>query len=137
MLRVAHGKLVTHGGNQSSVGVLEIPTLAELRSQASMGGQVSTMDIVIRRRTQTACEPESRGTLFQVASKSNLLEMVSQHVTPEHGVARYEGDPTQGPACAIAVSAGTIYRTTSFRFAAGPDRCPNCQIDCLADLALP
>jgi hypothetical protein len=31
-------------------------------------------------------------------------------VTPEHGVARYAGDPTQGPACAIAAGAATVYR---------------------------
>lgn len=31
-------------------------------------------------------------------------------MTPEHGVTRYERDPTQGPAYAIAAGAGTIYR---------------------------
>ncbi len=42
------------------------------------------------------------GSLFQVASQFNLLEMVSPNVTPEQGVGRYENDRTQGPACAIA-----------------------------------
>jgi hypothetical protein len=50
------------------------------------------------------------GALFQVASQFNLLEMVSPAVTPEDGVTRYEHDRTQGPACAIAAGAATIYR---------------------------
>jgi len=49
------------------------------------------------------------GAIFQVASQFNLLEMVSDNVTPEQGVTRYERDATQGPACAIAAGAGTIY----------------------------
>ncbi len=54
--------------------------------------------------------PEYAGALFQVASQFNLLEMTSQHVRPEDGVTRYQHDRTQGPACAIAAGAGTIYR---------------------------
>jgi hypothetical protein len=45
-----------------------------------------------------------------VASQFNLLEMVSPEVTPEQGVTRYQHDRTQGPACAIAAGAATIYR---------------------------
>lgn len=44
------------------------------------------------------------------ASQLNLLEMVSPAITPERGVGIYEHDYTQGPACAIAAGAGTIYR---------------------------
>ncbi|MBC7623381.1 MAG: hypothetical protein H7232_08350, partial [Aeromicrobium sp.] len=40
----------------------------------------------------------------------NLLEMTGPGVTPEQGVTRYRCDPTQGPACAIAAGAATIYR---------------------------
>lgn len=36
--------------------------------------------------------------------------MVGPEVTPEHGVTRYQHDRTQGPACAIAAGAATIYR---------------------------
>ena len=36
--------------------------------------------------------------------------MVSPDVTPEDGVTRYQDDRTQGPACAIAAGAATIYR---------------------------
>jgi hypothetical protein len=55
-------------------------------------------------------DPELQGALFQVASQFNLLEMTSPSVRPEDGVARYAGDPTQGPAGAIAAGAATIYR---------------------------
>jgi hypothetical protein len=48
--------------------------------------------------------------LFQVASQFNALEMVAPNITPEDGVTRYQHDRTQGPACAIAAGAATIYR---------------------------
>jgi hypothetical protein len=55
-------------------------------------------------------QTDHAGALFQVASQFNLLEMVSPAVTPEDGVTRYQHDRTQGPACAMATGAGTIYR---------------------------
>src|SRR5271168_4637451 len=36
--------------------------------------------------------------------------MTGPSVTPEDGVTRYQHDHTQGPACAIAAGAATIYR---------------------------
>ena len=54
--------------------------------------------------------PENAGALFQVASQFNMLEMTGPEVTPEHGVTIYQYDGTQGPACAIAAGAATIYR---------------------------
>jgi len=54
--------------------------------------------------------PENAGALFRWLSQFNLLEMVSPDVTPEHGVTRYQSDPTQRPACAIAAGTATIYR---------------------------
>ena len=69
--------------------------------------------------------PENDGALFQVASQFNLLEMTAPSITPEHGVARYQLDRTQGPACAIAAGAATIYRNY---FAQTPER----QLDALA-----
>jgi len=53
--------------------------------------------------------PEFEGALFQVASQFNL-EMVSPGISPEDGVTRYQHDATQGPACAIAAGAATVYR---------------------------
>ena len=55
--------------------------------------------------------PEYAGALFQVASQFNALEMTGPNVTPEDGVTRYQHRPDlQGPACAIAAGAATIYR---------------------------
>jgi hypothetical protein len=50
------------------------------------------------------------GAVFQVASQFNCLEMTGPHVTPAHGVTRYALDKTQGPRCAIACPAATVYR---------------------------
>ena len=55
-------------------------------------------------------DPELEGALFQVASQFNLLEMSAPDLTPEDGVTRYASDRTQGPACAVAAGAATIYR---------------------------
>jgi hypothetical protein len=32
------------------------------------------------------------------------------HTVPEDGVTAYAADPTQGPACALACAAGSVYR---------------------------
>ena len=69
-----------------------------------------------------------------MASQFNLLEMVGPDVTPEMGVGRYENDPTQGPACAIAAGAGTIYRNYFAVVNGQVGQSSHNQIDCLADL---
>jgi hypothetical protein len=69
-----------------------------------------------------------------VASQFNLLEMVSPDVTPEHGVGIYENDHTQGPSCAIAAGAGTIYRNYFAPVNGQIGQSASNQIDCLADL---
>jgi hypothetical protein len=53
---------------------------------------------------------ENNGTLFQVASQFNMLEMLNPHVTKYDGVTGYMFDNTQGPACAMSCGAATIYR---------------------------
>jgi hypothetical protein len=58
-------------------------------------------------------EPEFAGAFFQVASQFILLEMTSRRITPEDGVTRYAYDHTQGPSCAIAAGAATLYRNYS------------------------
>lgn len=112
LLSVDGNELVSSvNGARYGVGTLRIPTLVELRA---------TVAIPDRGRTSVTCtvgdvgamhgEPEFEGALFQVASQFNLLEMSHYTVTPEDGVTRYAHDHTQGPACAIAAGAGTIYR---------------------------
>jgi hypothetical protein len=78
--------------------------------------------------------PENAGALFQVASQFNLLEMVSPTVTPEHGVTRYQYDRTQGPACAIAAGAATIYRNYFAPVGGSNGQTTERQLDGLADL---
>ena len=60
--------------------------------------------------------------------------MVSPNVTPERGVGIYEHDRTQGPACAIAAGAGTIYRNYFAIVNGQTGQSANNQIDCLADI---
>jgi uncharacterized membrane protein YdjX (TVP38/TMEM64 family) len=93
------------------IGTLEVPTLAELRSRIEIPtGQRNTVRCVTGEARSMHADPELEGALFQVASQFNLLEMAGPSVTPEDGVTRYSSDHTQGPACAIAAGAATIYR---------------------------
>eukprot|EP00961_Rhodomonas_salina_P010228 137530-Rhodomonas_salina.1 len=48
--------------------------------------------------------------VFQVASQFNCLEMVDPKEKPEYGVTQYCLDHTQGPACAMACPAATVFR---------------------------
>ena len=95
------------------IGELTTPSLAELRALVQSGsagrGQLKVGKVAGDVRKMHSA-PENAGALFQVASQFNLLEMVDPSVTPEQGVARYEFDRTQGPACAIAAGAATVYR---------------------------
>lgn len=95
------------------VGRFEMISLATLRERAarvSSPGRPDSVDIVVGDVQAFHHETAGHGALFQVASQFNCLEMVSPQVTPEEGVTRYAGDATQGPACAMAAGAATIYR---------------------------
>jgi hypothetical protein len=100
-------------GKAYSIGAFEMASLADLRERvaASTGAtgkpRVSIAQGDVRKMHQA---PEYTGALFQVASQFNALEMVGPSVRPEDGVTRYEHDRTQGPACAIAAGAATIFR---------------------------
>ena len=78
--------------------------------------------------------PTNAGALFQVASQFNTLEMVGPSITPEQGIDRYEHDLTQGPACAIACGAGTIYRNYLVPLNGRTGQSEHNQINCLSDL---
>ncbi|OBJ70971.1 hypothetical protein [Mycobacterium sp. 1274756.6] len=98
-------------GARYGIGELTLPTLAELRARVDPTGRSrSTVSAVAGDARAMHSEPELAGALFQVASQFNVLEMVSPGVTPEQGVTGYAGDHTQGPACALAAGAATIYR---------------------------
>jgi hypothetical protein len=124
-------------GKSYGVGTLELVSLETLRQRAEAGGgfpgrlKVSIVQGDVRKMHH---QPENAGALFQVASQFNLLEMMSPGVTPEHGVAGYEKDPTQGPACAIAAGAATIYRNYFAKVGDFDGQTSDRQLDGLVDL---
>jgi len=103
-------------GRTFGVGRFSTPSLGELR-KATEGLEQSpgTLDLPISHEVigdvlSLHALPENEGATFQAASQFNCLEFVSPHVTPEDGVTGYAEDRTQGPSCALAAAAGTVYR---------------------------
>ncbi|MDP6408546.1 MAG: hypothetical protein QF410_09665 [Planctomycetota bacterium] len=139
------GERLTSLANGRSLwcGRLETPPLADLRRRAAAigggaagarRGAASSCEEVVADVRELLADPANAGALFQVASQFNLLEMPNPDVTPEAGVDAYERDPTQGPACAVACGAGTIYRHYLAPIAGGVGQSAGRQIDCLADI---
>ncbi len=118
-------------------GRLETPSLGELRARINstdyQKGTLSVREIVADVR-QLHMNQSNAGALFQVASQFNLLEMTSPYISPEDGVEIYEKDRTQGPACAIAAGAGTIYRNYFASVNGEIGQSLENQIDCLFEL---
>jgi hypothetical protein len=118
-------------------GSLETPSLGELRERVHASrvqtGKTTVREVVadvLRLHT----DETNAGSLFQVASQFNLLEMAHPSFTPENGVGIYENDLTQGPACAVAAGAGTIYRNYFASVNGQIGQSADTQIDCLADM---
>lgn len=101
------------------LGKFEIPSLLELRQRVAKlhppvnvqaGKSKITQQTVRADAYKLHAATEANGAVIQVASQFNLLEMISPNVSPEDGVTRYQHDPTQGPACAMAAGPATIFR---------------------------
>ena len=126
-------------GKEFTCGKLETPSLAELRDRvrscAHAAGRISVQEVV-GNVMDLHVKRTNAGSLFQVASQFNLLEMVSPSVTPESGVGIYQNDHTQGPTCAIACGAGTIYRNYFASVNGQTGQSAGNQIDCLADIGI-
>lgn len=139
-LEVIDGKLHSHANGKSyGVGQLKLLSLKTLRERVDAGpGLPGRLKVSIVRGDVRAMHsaPENAGAMFQVASQFNLLEMTSPDVTPEHGVTRYQYDGTQGPACAIAAGAGTIYRNYFVKIDGQEGQTRDRQFDGLADIGL-
>jgi hypothetical protein len=124
-------------GKSYGIGELELVPVQALRDRVKSAGapagrlKVSVVRGDVRKMHRS---PENAGALFQVASQFNLLEMVGPSVTPEHGVTRYKDDPTQGPACAIAAGAATIYRNYFVPVGESSGQTAERQLDGLAGL---
>jgi len=124
-------------GRSYDCGKLEIPTLAVLKSSVrapeTYSSRISVREMVGNVQHLHAL-PENEGALFQAASQFNLLEMVGPSVSPEEGVGIYDNDFTQGPACAIACGAGTIYRNYFVPVGNQIGQTRNLQVDCLDEM---
>lgn len=134
------GTLLTSRANNQSFdcGTLEIPTLNDLRISAaeiaSKSTERTTLTQIVGNVQNFHAAPESRRAMFQVASQFNLLEMAAPDAIPEDGVGIYEHDYTQGPACAIAAGAGTVYRNYLVPLKNQTGQSADCQVDCLANI---
>ncbi|MBO9699825.1 MAG: hypothetical protein J7604_06410 [Sporocytophaga sp.] len=121
-------------GRSFQFGSLQIPSLKTLKEEAPprevFKGKISVSEVVANVQ-QLHCDSNNQNALFQAASQFNLLEMVGPHITPERGIDIYEKDNTQGPACAIACGAGTIYRNYFVPVNGQTGQSANFQIDCL------
>lgn len=60
--------------------------------------------------------------------------MVGPHITPEQGIDKYDRDYTQGPACAIACGAGTIFRNYFVNVGEQVGQTATAQVDCLENI---
>lgn len=124
-------------GCRYRIGELELISLRELREQVRRSSPLKGI-LTVRNVTgdvgQMHERPEYNGAVFQVASQFNLLEMTGPAVTPEQGVTRYEYDHTQGPVCAMAAGAATIYRNYFVPVGGSTGQTFDRQLDGLADL---
>lgn len=126
----------TVNGCSYGIGRLDLLSLGELRARAPLAAEPGRLSVrnVSADVMSLHRDPQHRGALFQVASQFNLLEMVGPTITPEHGVTRYASDRTQGPACAIAAGAATIYRNYFAPVGSHLGQTADRQIDAAAEL---
>ena len=137
-LHIKGNQLVSSvNGHKWLYGSLEIPNLSELRKRVKKlelpKGHLILQECIANVQ-ELHKRNENLGAFFQVASQFNLLEMMSPRVTPEGGIDGYEYDLTQGPACAIAAGAGTIYRNYFVSLNGKTGQSINNQIDTLSDI---
>lgn len=137
-LRVRRGKLTSLvNGMSYRTGVLELASLSNLRNQVRSARAASSrmrVSLVSGDVRDMHWHRAFAGALFQVASQFNLLEMIGPNKTPEDGVTIYQDDGTQGPACAMAAGAATIYRNYFAKVRGRLGQTKERQIDALADL---
>ncbi|MBI1494066.1 hypothetical protein [Halocynthiibacter styelae] len=120
-------------GRRMQAGQLTVPSLNELRQSPPPSRGKNKLCEMVADVTALHVDPENAGAVFQVASQFNLLEMIGPSVSPADGITGYEYDRTQGPACAIACGAGTIWRNYFTTLSGDLGQCRK-QIDSLADM---
>ncbi|MEO8243075.1 MAG: hypothetical protein ABI832_12255 [bacterium] len=119
-------------GRRMQAGRLMMPSLAGLPVPPAGPNRLRVREVIGDVQALHR-DPDNAGAVFQVASQFNLLEMARPDVTLEQGIARYAGDPTQGPACAMACAAGTIWRNYLVPVAGQTGQSAAQQLDMLAD----
>lgn len=120
-------------GRRLVAGRLSTPALKDLPPPPQGPSRIAVSETVADVRALHA-DPANAGAVFQVASQFNLLEMIGPDIPPEAGIARYATDMTQGPACAMACAAGTIWRTYFVPLGDQIGQSADRQLDMLADL---
>ena len=127
------------------VGIFETPSVRELQGRLSetkasgsltgngSSGQYKGLSFehIVGDAGDLHRDPKNEGAVFQAASQFNCLEMVSPTKTPENGITGYAYDKTQGPSCALACPAGTLYRNY---FVNGAGQGNGKQLDMLCDI---
>jgi len=130
---VVHGdRLALPDGRTLVAGHLTTPALADLPAPPPGPARLRVSEVVANVQDLHR-DARNAGALFQVASQFNLLEMVSPRATPDQGIARYAHDATQGPACAMACAAGTIWRNYLVPVAGQVGQSADHQLDMMAD----
>ena len=132
-IAVRGADLILPDGRHLWAGLLDLPRLADLPAPPDGPRRLRLREVVADVQHLHA-DPDHAGAVFQVASQFNLLEMVGPSVAPDQGIARYAGDRTQGPACAIACAAGTIWRNYLMPVGDQTGQTAARQVDTLADL---
>eukprot|EP00759_Apiculatamorpha_spiralis_P020586 PhF_6_TR25859/c0_g1_i1/m.36550 len=112
-------------GHQFYVGPFETPSIAELRSRlaslpstspAEGAPSLGTLEFseMVGDIRELHLRAKYNNAVVMVASQFNALEMVGPGVTPEKGITNYLKDQTQGPACALACPAATVFRNYKY-----------------------
>ncbi|MBK7095647.1 MAG: hypothetical protein IPH57_11560 [Saprospiraceae bacterium] len=139
-LMIEDDKLISRiNGKSYKYGKLEVPTLQELREslpRPELYNDIISISEIVGDVQEFHKDPINKGALFQAASQFNLLEMLNYRYTPEDGIGIYENDHTQGPACAIACGAGTIFRNYFIKMDNQIGQSALKQIDCMEEIGI-
>lgn len=139
--RVHFGAVGPNKDQSVQVGTFEVPTMQALQAQVLGYGKEKnkgtvTLTSVIGDSRKLHLDTNNNGSVIQVASQFNCLEMGSPNMVPENGIVCYQYDRTQGPACAIPCAAGTAWRNycTQLLSVENPGQRAESQINNLADI---
>lgn len=104
----AHVSESTKAGDDAAFDELGAASMPSDASTPQLGGL--TFSNIADNARSVHMDPANAGSVFQVASQFNCLEMVGPGERPEDGITQYFLDKTQGPACAMACPAATLFR---------------------------